>query len=110
MKKLLITFNILLWLLCVAIPLNSAKADDKTNAIVGHIITETIKGTDIDSLEILEKEMQVLLHSVSIEMIGLLESHLPAILEGLAAEIRLKSDHKLKCKLLEKGGMNDGCI
>ena len=43
MKKLLITFNILLWLLCVAIPLNSAKADDKTNAIVGHIITETIK-------------------------------------------------------------------
>ena len=96
MKKLLITFNILLWLLCVAIPLNSAKADDKTNAIVGHIITETIKGTDIDSLEILEKEMQVLLHSVSIEMIGLLESHLPAILEGLAAEIRLKSDQKLK--------------
>ena len=110
MKKLLLIFNLLLWFLCIAVPLNSVKANDKTEAVIGHIITERIKGTDIDSLEILEKEMQVLLHSVSIEMIGLLESHLPAILEGLAAEIRLKSDHKLKCKLLENGGMNDGCI
>ena len=88
----------------------SAQANDKTQAVIGHIITETIKGTDIDSLEILENEMQVLLHSVSIEMISLIESHLPAILEGIAADLRLKSDHKLKCKLLENGGMNDGCI
>ena len=102
MKKFII-------LLMLLLPV-SAQANDKTQAVIGHIITETIKGTDIDSLEILENEMQVLLHSVSIEMISLIESHLPAILEGIAADLRLKSDHKLKCKLLENGGMNDGCI
>ena len=108
--RILIIFNLLLWFLCIAVPINSVKADDKTEAVIGHIITETIKGTDIDSIEILEKEMQVLLHGVSIEMISIIERHLPAILEGIAADLRLKSDHKLKCKLLENGGMNDGCI
>ena len=36
------------------------------------------------------------------------ESRLPDILEGIAAELRLKSDEKLKCELLK--GSPNGCI
>ena len=32
-----------------------------------------------------------------------------SILEGVAAELRWKADHEYKSKLLENGGMNDGC-
>ena len=44
-----------------------------------------------------------------IESISILQAYLPAILEGVAADLRLKADHEYKCKLLENGGMNDGC-
>lgn len=85
-------------------------AENKTQAIIGHVITESIKGTDIDSIKILENELQILLHKTSLDMIKLIEMRLPDILEGIAADLRLKSDAKLKCELLKDGGMKDGCI
>ena len=88
---------------------NVVKADDKTTATVGHIISETIKGTDIDTTAILEKELQALAHNYAIDMINIIQVYLPAILDGIAADLRMKADEKYKCKLLENGGMNDGC-
>lgn len=88
---------------------NVVKADDKTTATVGHIISETIKGTDIDTTAILEKELQALAHNYAIDMINIIQVYLPAILDGVAADLRMKADEKYKCKLLENGGMNDGC-
>ena len=88
---------------------NVVKADDKTTATVGHIISETIKGTDIDTTAILEKELQTLAHNYAIDMINIMQVYLPAILDGIAADLRMKADEKYKCKLLENGGMNDGC-
>jgi hypothetical protein len=88
---------------------NVVKADDKTTATVGHIISETIKGTDIDTTAILEKELQTLAHNYAIDMINIIQVYLPAILDGVAADLRMKADEKYKCKLLENGGMNDGC-
>ena len=88
---------------------NVVKADDKTTATVGHIISETIKGTDIDTTAILEKELQTLAHNYTIDMINIIQVYLPAILDGVAADLRMKADEKYKCKLLENGGMNDGC-
>ena len=38
MKKLII-INILFWALCILIPMQ-VKADDKTTAVVGHVISE----------------------------------------------------------------------
>ena len=102
MKKFII-------LLLLLLPV-SVQANDKTTVVVGHVISETIKGTDIDISYIMEKELEGAAHKFIIEATSILQMYLPAILEGLAAEIRLKSDHKLKCKLLENGGMNDGCI
>jgi len=85
-------------------------AENKTQAIIGHVITETIKGTEIDKMAILEQELKLLSHKTALDMIKLIENRLPDILEGIAAELRLKSDAKLKCELLKNGGMKDGCI
>jgi len=107
MKKL-IFFLAILWFGLTAFQ-NSVKADDKTTATVGHVISETIKGTDIDISYIMEKELEAVAHQFMIESISILQMYLPAILDGVASDMRLKADHEYKCKLLEKGGMNDGC-
>ena len=107
MKKLII-INILFWALCIFIPMQ-VKADDKTTAVVGHVVSETIKGTDIDISYIMEKELEAVAHQFMIESISILQAYLPAILEGVASDMRLKADKEYKCRLLENGGMNDGC-
>ena len=107
MKKLIFLLAIL-WFGLTAFQ-NSVKADDKTTATVGHVISETIKGTDIDISYIMEKELEAVAHQFMIESISILQMYLPAILDGVASDMRLKADHEYKCKLLEKGGMNDGC-
>ena len=107
MKKLILLLAIL-WFGLSAFQ-NSVKADDKTTAVVGHVVSETIKGTDIDISYIMEKELEAVAHQFMIESISILQAYLPAILEGVASDMRLKADEKYKCKLLENGGMNDGC-
>ena len=101
MKKFII-------LLLLLLPV-SVQANDKTTVVVGHVVSETIKGTDIDISYIMEKELEGAAHKFIIEATSILQMYLPAILEGVAADLRLKADHEYKCKLLENGGMNDGC-
>tara|TARA_Y100000361_G_scaffold92317_1_gene82318 strand:- start:465 stop:773 length:309 start_codon:yes stop_codon:yes gene_type:complete len=101
MKKLII-------LLMLLLPV-SVQADDKTTAVIGHVISETIKGTDIDVSYIMEKELEGAAHKFLIEATSILQMYLPAILEGVAADLRLKADKEYKCRLLENGGMDDGC-
>ena len=100
--------SIMLWYAALFF-VTPAKADDYNKAVIGHIITETIKGTDIDTMDILEGELANLGHKYALEMVSIIESYLPQILEGIAADIRLKADSKYKCLLLKNGGMNDGC-
>ena len=45
--------------------------------------------------------MHKLAYQFSLEMVDVLEKHLPNILESIAAEIRLKADSKYKCELLK---------
>ena len=107
MKKLLIIafiFN----LVCLAVPF-AVQANDRTTMTVGHVISETIKGTDIDISYIMEKELEAAAHRFVIESISILQAYLPAILDGVSTDLRLKADEAYKCKLLENGGMNDGC-
>ena len=89
--------------------MNSVKADDYNTAVIGHVISETIKGTDIDHSKLLEQELQKLAHNYAIEMTNILQMYLPSILDGIAAELRLKTDNVYKCNLLKDGGMKDGC-
>ena len=79
---------------------NSVKADDYNTAVVAHIIKEKISGNNVDT-SVLEGELQRLMHLYALEMVDVIEKHLPTILESLAADIRLKADSKYKCELLK---------
>ena len=99
MKKLIFLLAIL-WLGLSAFA-NTVKANDYNTAVIGHVVSETIKGTDIDHTALLEAEMSKIAHQFALQMTYVMQKHLPQILEGLAADIRLKADNKSKCKLLE---------
>ena len=98
MKKLILIF-LLVWLGLNAFA-KSVSANDYNTAVVAHIIKEKISGNNVDT-SILEGELQRLMHLYALEMVDVIEKHLPTILESLAADIRLKADSKYKCELLK---------
>ena len=84
----------------------SVQADDYNTAVVAHIIKEKISGNNVDT-SVLEGELERLMHLYALDMIDVIEKHLPDILEGLAADIRLKADSKYKCLLLKDSKIKD---
>ena len=101
MKKILIILSLVFTLFSV-----NAKANDQ---LVGHVITEVILNDNVEGMvKVMEKEIQAVAHIFALEMISVLEANLPRILEGIAAEMRLKADEKYKCELLK--GSPNGCI
>jgi len=101
MKKVIFLLAII-WLGLNAFA-NSVKANEYNTAVIGHVVSETLKGTDIDHTALLEAEMSKIAHQFALQMTFVMQKHLPQILEGLAADIRLQADNKYKCKLLEGG-------
>ena len=69
-------------------------------AVIAHVIKEKVSGNNVD-MSVLENEMHKLAYNFALEMTDVLEKHLPQILEGLAAEIRMNADSKYKCSLLK---------
>ena len=104
MKKLLLILAVL-WLGLNAFA-KSVQANDSTSATVAHIITQKIQGNNVDT-SVLEAEMSRLAYEMSLEMVSILENHLPAILEGIAQDIRMKSDSAYKCSLLKDTKIKD---
>ena len=107
MKKFIITIlivNGLIWSL-----LSGVKADDYNKAVIGHIIQTKVNGTDIDVNALMTYELEKLAHKYSIEMVSILQAYLPAILDGVMADLRLKADEKYKCALLEGTKIEDDC-
>ena len=93
---------IVMTIICLAFLLitGAAKANDKVIVTTGHVISETIKGTDIDISYIMEKELEAIAHRFMIDSISILQNYLPAILDGVAADLRLQADKKYKESLL----------
>ena len=98
MKKLLLILAIV-WFGLNAFA-KSVQANDSTTATVAHIITQKIQGNNVDT-SVLEAELSRLAYNMSLEMVSILEEHLPYILEGIAQEIRMNADSKYKCELLK---------
>ena len=93
----------LLWFGLVSFQ-NSVKANDYTTAVIGHVIQNH---KEIDHGKLLENEMNRLMHSVSIEMVSILEKHLPYIMEGVMTELKLELDKTHKCLLLKDSKIKD---
>ena len=83
-----------------------AKANDYNTAVTGHVIQNHEL---IDKQELMANEISKLAHKHSIELIGILQAYLPAILDGIAADLRMKSDVAYKCSLQPDNYKNKEC-
>ena len=108
MKKLILILAVLLWFGLNAFA-NSVKADDYSKAVIGHVIQSKMNGTNVDVNALMSYELEKLAHKYSIEMVSILQAYLPAILDGVMADLRLKADEKYKCALLEGTKIEDDC-
>ncbi len=107
MKKLIFLLAVL-WLGLNAFA-NSVKADTKTEAIIGHVITQAIQGNDMDHAEVMGNELKLLMHKYSIEMTHVLLQHMPNILDSISAQLRLELDKQYKCSLQSEDYKNKEC-
>jgi len=111
MKKYLITLTIILATMWFGLTsfMNSAMANDYNKAVIGHIIQTKVQGVDVDTQKLLEYEMSKLGHQFALESIQIIQAYLPAILDGILAEMRLKADLEYKCSLLKGSDIQDDC-
>ena len=109
MKKFFITIIILNSLLFVGLS-SVAKADEKTSAIVGHVITQVIQGNDMDHSEVLTNELNALMHQFSIDIMETLLQNMPNILDSISAQLRQELDKQYKCSLQSEDYKNKECI
>ena len=107
MKKLILLLAIL-WLGLSAFA-NSVKAETKTEAIIGHVITQVIQGNDMDHAEVMGNELKALMHQYSIEMTHVLLQHMPNILDSISAQLRQELDKQYKCSLQSEDYKNKEC-
>jgi hypothetical protein len=86
-----------------------AKADTKTETIIGHVITQKIQGNKMDHAEILSNELAAKMHKLSIEITSVLLQNMPNILDSISAQLRLELDKQYKCSLQDKDYKNKDC-
>ena len=107
MKKLILLLAVL-WLGLSAFA-NSVKAETKTEALIGHVITQAIQGNDMDHAEVMGNDLKALMHQYSIEMTHILLQHMPNILDSISAQLRQELDKQYKCSLQSEDYKNEEC-
>ena len=106
MHKFLITIIVLNTMIWFGLS-SLAKSDEYNKAVIGHVITETIKGTDMDHQKLLESEMSKMGHQFAIQMVSILQQHLPYIMDSVMTQLRLELDKTHKCLLLKGSKIED---
>ena len=86
---------------------NAVNANERLETTTGHVIVETVKGTDIDQMKILEGELQNLAHKFALEIIPIIEASLPLIMDRVMTDLRLELDKQHKCLLLKDSKIKD---
>lgn len=104
--KTLIVFLTILWFGLTALN-NSVKADEYNTAVIGHVVSETIKGTNMDHQKLLEAEMSKMAHTFTLQLVNVLQQHLPYIMDSVMTQLRLDLDKKHKCLLLKDSKIGD---
>ena len=90
---------VLLTLIMLSFVFTTVKADEKTTAIIGHVITQAIQGNDMDHAEVMSNELAALMHKYSIEMTHVLLQYMPSIMDSISAQLRQELDKQYKCSL-----------
>jgi hypothetical protein len=89
---------------------NSAMSNEKTTAIVGHVITQAIQGNDMNHTEVFTNELNALMHKFSLDMLDIFLEHMPNILDSVQKELKLEADKRYKCSLQDDDYKNKECI
>ena len=77
----------------------AAKSDEKTTAIVGHVITQKVQNNDMDHSAVANAELNRQMHQLSLEILAVVFNNMPDILDGISAQMRLEADKMYKCSL-----------
>ena len=101
---------VLLTLIMLSFVFKTVKADEKTTAIIGHVITQKIQGNSMDHAEVFSNELASVIHKFSIEMTTVILQNMPNILDSLSAQLRLEADKKYKCSLQDNDYKNKECL
>ena len=99
-KQLFYTFIVFVYIWSWSI-FNAVNANERIETTTGHVIVETVKGSDIDQMKILEGELQNLAHKFALEIIPIIEASLPLIMDRVMTDLRLELDKQHKCLLLK---------
>jgi hypothetical protein len=111
MKNILYALGIVaLSLFILSFVFKSVKADEKTTAIIGHVITQKIQGNEMDHAEVMSNELAALMHKFSIEITSVLLQNMPNILDSISAQLRQELDKQYKCSLQSDDYKNKECI
>lgn len=98
--KTLITLTIAT-IICFFASVKANSGEEYNKAVLGHVIQSKVNGTNVDVNSLFEQEMERVAHQFALESISILQKYLPAMLDGVMAEMRLKADKEYKCSLLE---------
>lgn len=106
MKKLILILAVL-WIGLNAFS-NSVKANEINKgsypvAVAGHIIQNH---DIIDKQKLMEAEIQKIGAQFALQMITIMSEHMPAIIDGIMAEMRHELNEKNKCLLLKDTKMS----
>ena len=105
-KPLFYTFVVFVYIWSWSI-FNAVNANERLETTTGHIIVETVKGTDIDQMKILEGELENLAHKFALEIIPIIQASLPLIMDRVMTDLRLELDKQHKCLLLKDSKIKD---
>ena len=105
-KQLFYTFIVFVYIWSWSI-FNAVNANERLETTTGHVIVETVKGTDIDQMKILEGELEYLAHKFALEIIPIIQASLPLIMDRVMTDLRLELDKQHKCLLLKDSKIKD---
>ena len=111
MKNILYALGIvILSLLMLSMVFKVVKADEKTTAIIGHVITQKVQGNDMNHSEVFGNELNALMHQLTIDLASVLLENMPNILDTISAQLRLELDKQYKCSLQDNDYKNKECL
>ena len=104
MKKFVITIIIVNGLIWGLLSNIQANANDYATTVIGHVIQNN---KEIDHNKLLEQEMSKMGHQFALQMVSILQQHLPYIMDGVMTELKLELDKTHKCLLLKDTKIGD---
>ena len=92
--------NILMLLVVSTILITGvAKADNYSESVINHVITQKLINNDMDHKEVTKSELKRKAHGFTLGLLSFVFNDKPQLLDGVSAWTRQSSDKIYKCSL-----------